>query len=766
MMNAKLIGNQSSYLISVIIPVYNTEKYLAECIDSVLAQNIKGNDAVSAIEIILINDGSPDSSKDIITYYANKYPNIVSVQQENAGQSVARNNGIEIARGEYIYFLDSDDLLPPGALAALYKLSLSTGSEVVITHCKAFNSRRSWFIDDHAEVASSCFRKVKFTHRSILMNTPGPVAKLYKKELLLKHHVRFPLGIKLGEDWIFVLKAMFHANHISSSPDITYLYRAREDEDNPSCTQVVNEKVFYDFVNVYKLTYEFKLPERQVRLAKLFVLKGILYRLEKYSQTYDIAKCKPIYKLLNSFFKEHIGSEIINIFTPQRRLVMSLIFHAFYTEAHRVLNKKLKKTCLRKGIKSDNEFIISDYYALKKTFRLRKKAYYKNKYIKPFNKYRWVIKYRIAKLLSNFVNADNIVLVGERLGQTANDTAFFFFKRTQQLKTKNKFFYVINKRSSTVDNVKEYSQVLHYGSLKHFIYFVKAHTYIYSDSLRDVFHHWSEVHDEHMHKKKVFLQHGVFATSRAKGYYDRNSMMRRHELPDKFIVSSIYEGKLLQRQFGFSKDEIAVTGLTRFDYLPKHNAKKSRKILFMPTWREWLTNLSENDFIKSDFYRRIMALLGSSELTDILKKNNYNLVVCIHHQLKKYVESFQKELSHITFYCINETNVQEHIIACDLMITDYSSASFDVLYQNKPVIYYQFDAPRFFSIRGGPLICPLTEFPGPVLASQDSLLNELEKTLSATCITQDKYKKIANKFFDFKDNNNCRRVLYLIEGEK
>ncbi|WP_158699259.1 glycosyltransferase family 2 protein, partial [Cronobacter dublinensis] len=308
-----------NYLVSIIIPVYNTEKYIAECLESVLSQYVLGMDAQTAIEIIIVNDGSPDNSLDIIKTYKNNYRNIVVIHQENAGQSVARNNAIEIARGEYIFFLDSDDLLPPGAISSLYKLAVETGSEVVVSHSKAFNSRRSWFVEDHAEVASSSFRKIKFSHRSILMKTPAPWGKLYKTSLLVKKHIRFPLGIKLAEDWIFVLRAMYYANHISSTPHISYMYRGREDEHNPSCTQEVNEKVFYDFINVYKMTYEFKLPETQVRLAKLFVLKGILYRLEKYSTSHNLNESKKIYKALHHFFIGHIGKDILTIFTPQRR---------------------------------------------------------------------------------------------------------------------------------------------------------------------------------------------------------------------------------------------------------------------------------------------------------------------------------------------------------------------------------------------------------------------------------------------------------------
>ena len=107
--------------------------------------------------------------------------------------------------------------------------------------------------------------------------------------------------------------------------------------------------------------------------------------------------------------------------------------------------------------------------------------------------------------------------------------------------------------------IRTLPNVIKYGSLKHFIIFNRASTYVFSDSMRDVFHQWQRVAEEHKHKRMIFLQHGIFALNRATGYYDKNSMEKRHELPNKFIVSSDFERNLVCRQFGFDKEEVAVT---------------------------------------------------------------------------------------------------------------------------------------------------------------------------------------------------------------
>ncbi|EFH8134278.1 bifunctional glycosyltransferase family 2 protein/CDP-glycerol:glycerophosphate glycerophosphotransferase [Escherichia coli] len=758
-------------LVTVIVPVYNVERYIEECIDSILTQSIDGIKCEDSIEIIFIDDGSPDSSSKIIQQYQEKYQNIFLISQENAGQSVARNNAINIASGEYIFFLDSDDLLPPNALSPLYKLAKETGSEVIVSHSKAFNSRRSWFVDDHAEVASAAFRKINFYHRSILVKTPAPWAKLYKRELLTRNDIKFPIGIKLAEDWIFVMKAMQKANHISSTPHISYLYRGRDDELNPSCTQIVNDKVFYDLIKVYELSLELSLPSTQTRIAKLFILRGILYRLAKYSQDNTIENCKPIYKAIHRFLHNYIDDQLLRIFTPARRLPLLLIYNEFYSEAHRTLNNKFKRTCLKKGLYLKDHDIINDYKKLKHDKFKKPLKRYKNKCIQLASYAAWLAKYKTAKIISPLYKdkEKEIALIGERLGNTANDSSYHLFSyinsnNTAQ-KSKHKYYYVIKKNAKTKSNLSKFSNVVNYGSMKHFALFHAAEKYIFSDSMRDVFHHWQRISDAHAHKPRIFLQHGIFATSRAKGYYDKNSMLRRGELPNKFIVSSELEKTLVCRQFGFNSEEIAITGLARFDKLQvKKNNRLSKTILLLPTWRDWLSDVSEEKFIKSQYFNKIHSLITNEGLNNLLLDKNYRLVVCLHHKMHKHVKNISVRSSQFDIFSMNDIDIQPLIADADLMITDYSSASFDILYQNKPVLYYWFDSQQFFATRGGPLICPLKDFPGPISSTEDELISQLRMHIDNNCIPQAKYAKLAKRFFKYKDNKNSKRIFDVIEG--
>ena len=123
--------------LSIIVPVYNTEKYLTECLDSLLEQDIDTDD----YEIICINDGSTDNSLDILQKYVNEYSNVVVINQQNKGVSAARNRGMESAKGDYFWFVDSDDLVQKNILNRLKNI-------IIIENCDCLSARLYFFNDE------------------------------------------------------------------------------------------------------------------------------------------------------------------------------------------------------------------------------------------------------------------------------------------------------------------------------------------------------------------------------------------------------------------------------------------------------------------------------------------------------------------------------------------------------------------------------------------------------------------------------------------
>lgn len=182
-------------IISVIVPVYNTAKYIRSCVESILAQTI--ND----FELILVDDGSVDGSEKICDEYSNKYSNVFSLHQNNQGVSSARNLGIENASGDYIVFVDSDDWVEPDYLEILLGNMTQGGLSV----CRLEESNKS---QEHGRMPTQFLSVTEAQISAFSCNGMQgfPVTKMFDRKLLLRSHVWFDETIGICEDVLFVVQ--------------------------------------------------------------------------------------------------------------------------------------------------------------------------------------------------------------------------------------------------------------------------------------------------------------------------------------------------------------------------------------------------------------------------------------------------------------------------------------------------------------------------------------------------------------------------------
>ncbi len=207
-------------LVSVIVPVYKVEKYLIKCVDSICSQTYK------KLEIILVDDGSPDSCGVICDEYAKKDNRIKVIHKENGGLSDARNAGMEIASGEYLMFVDSDDWLFSKAVETLWQRMHRDQSDLVIgsIRCMDINDQpllnfgMQWLLEDRV------YDALEYAFPTMLA-FPMAVAKLYRRELVSE--IRFPVG-KLHEDEFTVHRFIGKCQKISTVSDVVYFYLQRE----------------------------------------------------------------------------------------------------------------------------------------------------------------------------------------------------------------------------------------------------------------------------------------------------------------------------------------------------------------------------------------------------------------------------------------------------------------------------------------------------------------------------------------------------------
>ncbi len=199
-------------LVSVIVPVWNVEQYLEQCIDSVLGQTL----AASEVELILVDDGSTDSSAAIIDRYARDDPRVRAVHQPNSGGPGApRNAGLDLARGRYVFFLDADDYLGDEALERLTALAERNGSDVVLARMVGVDGR---------PVPQAAFRRTRDRATISQVYSSLSVLKLFRRSHIECEGLRFPVGLQGGEDAPFTIRAYLAADVISVLADYPAYY--------------------------------------------------------------------------------------------------------------------------------------------------------------------------------------------------------------------------------------------------------------------------------------------------------------------------------------------------------------------------------------------------------------------------------------------------------------------------------------------------------------------------------------------------------------
>ena len=261
-------------LLSVLVPVYNVEKYLKRCLESILVQS--WND----YEIILVDDGSTDSSAQICDLYAEKYEMIRVIHKENKGLSDTRNRGIEEASGEYVYFPDSDDWLEPNTFSELSDVIEELTYDII-----SFNREFVTSEEDKLISAKSRIQKLSGKQALLEMLKQSDVTgfandKIYRKKLFLDNDIEFPVG-KYYEDLGTNYKLFLKATKVYVTNQKYYHYLITNPD---SITQSWNEQKLQDMFGFYREIYyspliREKFEELEIEILQAFYINGLIHIL-------------------------------------------------------------------------------------------------------------------------------------------------------------------------------------------------------------------------------------------------------------------------------------------------------------------------------------------------------------------------------------------------------------------------------------------------------------------------------------------------------
>ncbi|MEW9699981.1 glycosyltransferase [Paenibacillus sp. SI8] len=237
--------------ISIIVPVYNGEAYLEKCLNSIVNQTFKD------VEIICVNDGSTDSTLGIFEKYKKKEDRIVIINQENSGLSASRNNGMKIAKGKYIGFVDGDDFIDEKMFEELYLLAEKSSSDVVVTDfwlyygdekpLKPFRDEKNYLL-----LKGKSFNIKEFPWISTSI---AAWDKLYRKDFLTTNSLSFPVGM-IYEDRLFTIQVLALAKKISLTNSRLYYYR-KDNELSITYNEHKNIKCQNDFIQMLDESIKF-----------------------------------------------------------------------------------------------------------------------------------------------------------------------------------------------------------------------------------------------------------------------------------------------------------------------------------------------------------------------------------------------------------------------------------------------------------------------------------------------------------------------------
>jgi len=215
--------------LSIVVPIYNVEGYLEECLDSLLEQEYDN------YEVIMVDDGSQDNSSDIMFQYADKYTNFHAYKKTNGGLGQARNFGYEFVTGDYVTFVDSDDIIPNGSYKMMMNTILQTESDFIIGNVVRFNSTKEFPSVLHKKVFSENKLKTHITESPELLYDTTAWNKIYKVSFWEEHKFQFPEAM-LYEDIPVTIPAHFKAKSVDVLTSVVYKWRARDAGDQ-SITQ-------------------------------------------------------------------------------------------------------------------------------------------------------------------------------------------------------------------------------------------------------------------------------------------------------------------------------------------------------------------------------------------------------------------------------------------------------------------------------------------------------------------------------------------------
>lgn len=349
-------------------------------------------------------------------------------------------------------------------------------------------------------------------------------------------------------------------------------------------------------------------------------------------------------------------------------------------------------------------------------------------------------------------------LVSERKTD-ARDNGYHFFKYICEQHPEVNCAYVIEKKSADYGRVAALGRVIEPGTFAHMLAFACAKVRVsthYMGCAPDIYRFTVMRKYGLARGKFALIQHGITAND-----------LRELHFPDArvdlYVCSAVPEYEFTLKNYGHPDGVVQRLGLCRYDRLTAPHTEK-RQILVMPTWRYFLRGLSDEEFVKSEYFRQFDAILNSAKLARALCEYDYELVIYVHYELQRFSDLFENDNPRVRVMKFESADVQELLMESKVLITDYSSVFFDFAYMSKPLAYLWFDEEKFYETQYGHgcFDCRKDGF-GPVFEDYGGAVDFIIGKMADGAQQDEVYKRRAEKFFGGIDGEHCLKTYRAVE---
>lgn len=377
--------------------------------------------------------------------------------------------------------------------------------------------------------------------------------------------------------------------------------------------------------------------------------------------------------------------------------------------------------------------------------------------------------YLLAKILSPFLRTKNkdMWLISER-GTDARDNAYHLTKWLKENRPEVQVTYVISEDDADYEKIKPLCNTVKYKSWEHYKlfvscrYLVSTHVMGYSPNAY-LFRRWGDIFPKIIYpkwQKRVFLQHGVTNVGFPELAANKNHI-------DLLCCVTNDEYKFFNEEYKWSPDILKQTGFARYDAL-KDDHEVKKQILIMPTWRRWLLHKDDKEFLQSEYFKAYDTVLKDKGFIHFLKTHGYGLIFYLHSEFQSHSACFLDGIDEevVTVAEAHRYDVQQLLKESALLVTDHSSVYFDFAYQNKPVVYYQFDNERYYQEHADKgYFNFIRDGFGEVVTTPKTLIMTVDNYVVHDCQVKEKYQKNIDKCFEgvTKDKSICETIYEEIE---